>query len=219
MLGIRSQPQQPVRSRFRSRSVGIILLSLLLAICLLAVTQGSVALNLNDLRLAFLHQGDPAYQTILWDLRIPRVMAGVLVGAALGMSGAILQGLLRNSLADSFVLGISSGAGLMAVLLLSIGGLQLWVPVGAWVGAMLASVLVYGIGLMGKVRTTERLVLAGIAISAFLGSIQTLVLLFAAENRVQAVLNWLIGSLNGRGWEEVRLVAPRSEERRVGKEC
>ena len=207
MLGLRLQ-QKPIWLRFRSSFIGITLVIVLISICVLAMSQGTVALSLTDLSAAFLYQGNPVHQTILWDLRIPRVLAGVLVGASLGMSGAILQGLLRNSLADSFVLGISSGAGLMAVLLLSIGGLQLWVPMGAWVGAMLASMLVYSIGLMGKVRTTERLILAGIAISAFLGSIQTLVLLFAEENRVQAVLNWLIGSLNGRGWEEVRLVGP-----------
>ena len=192
----RSQ-QKPIWLGLRSTSIGLALVVILIMTCVLAISQGTVSFSLNDLSSAFLRQGNPVYQTILWNLRIPRVIAGVLVGASLGMSGAILQGLLRNSLADSFVLGISSGAGLMAVLLLSIGGLQLWVPVGAWVGAMLASALVYGIGFMGKVRTTERLILAGIAISAFLGSIQTLVLLFAEENRVQAVLNWLIGSLNG----------------------
>ena len=124
------------------------------------------------------------------------------------MSGAILQGMLRNSLADSFVLEISSGAGLAAVLLLTIGGVQLWVPVEAWVGAMIAAAIVYAIVLTGGVQTSERLILSGIAISALFGSMQTLLLLFASENRVQAVLNWLIGSLNGRGWEEVRLVAP-----------
>jgi len=207
MLAPRLQ-QKIIWLRLRSTSISVALVIALILMCVLAMSQGTVSFSLTDLSSAFLRQGNPVYQTILWDLRIPRVIAGVLVGASLGMSGAILQGLLRNSLADSFVLGISSGAGLVAVLLLSVGGLQLWVPMGAWVGAMLASMLVYSIGLMGKVRTTERLILAGIAISAFLGSIQTLVLLFAEENRVQAVLNWLIGSLNGRGWEEVRLVGP-----------
>ncbi len=64
---------------------------------------------------ALLHQGDPINQTILWDLRLPRTMAALIVGAALGMSGALLQGMLRNGLADPFLLGISAGAGLVAV--------------------------------------------------------------------------------------------------------
>ncbi len=188
--------------------LGLLLTIVLILTSVLALSRGTVALSFTELTTALLRQGNPIYQTILWDLRIPRVLAGLLVGSALGMSGAILQGMLRNSLADSFVLGISSGAGLAAVLLLTIGGLQTWVPVGAWVGAMVAAAIVYAIGLSGGTRTSERLILSGIAISALFGSMQTLLLLFAAENRVQAVLNWLIGSLNGRGWEELRLVSP-----------
>ena len=206
MLKVRSSSQNLIQTR--SFSLGLWFVGLLVITAMFALSQGSVALSFSDLSAAFLRQGNPVFQTIVWNLRIPRVLAGLLVGAALGMSGAILQGMLRNSLADSFVLGISSGAGLAAVLLLTIGGLQLWVPVGAWAGAMIAAAIVYAIGLTGGVRTSERLILSGIAISALFGSMQTLLLLFAAENRVQAVLNWLIGSLNGRGWEEVRLVAP-----------
>lgn len=206
MLNIRSQSQNLIRTR--SFPLGLLLGGLLVITAIFALSQGSVALSFSDLSAAFLRQGNPVFQTIVWDLRIPRVLARLLVGAALGMSGAILQGMLRNSLADSFVLEISSGAGLAAVLLLTIGGVQLWVPVEAWVGAMIAAAIVYAIGLTGGVQTSERLILSGIAISALFGSMQTLLLLFASENRVQAVLNWLIGSLNGRGWEEVRLVAP-----------
>ena len=76
----------------------------------LSLSQGAVPLNMSEFWQAILHKGDPVKQTILWDLRLPRITAAIIVGAALGMSGALLQGMLRNSLADPFILGISAGA-------------------------------------------------------------------------------------------------------------
>ncbi|BAU12307.1 iron compound ABC transporter permease [Leptolyngbya sp. NIES-3755] len=86
---------------------------------ILALSKGSVSLSLVEVWQALLKRGDATHQTIIWDLRIPRIVAGVLVGASLGLSGAMLQAMLRNSLADSFVLGISSGAGLVAVVVIT----------------------------------------------------------------------------------------------------
>lgn len=157
---------------------------------------------------AFLHQGDTVNQTIFWELRLPRIVASLTVGAALGMSGALLQGLLRNGLADPFVLGISAGAGLVAIAMLTFGVLQSWVPLAAWVGAILTSMLVYFLGRTKTGLSVERLILAGVAVSALFGSIQTTLILLAEDSRVQAALNWLIGSLNGRGWSDVQLVSP-----------
>lgn len=157
---------------------------------------------------AFLHQGDTVNQTIFWELRLPRIVASLTVGAALGMSGALLQGLLRNGLADPFVLGISAGAGLVAIAMLTFGVLQSWVPLAAWVGAILTSMLVYFLGRTKTGLSVERLILAGVAVSALFGSIQTTLILLAEDSRVQAALNWLIGSLNGRGWSDVQLISP-----------
>jgi iron complex transport system permease protein len=187
--------------------LGWVSFALLLTV-FLALSQGAVRLSLAELWLALLRQGDVTRQTIVWDLRIPRITAGLLVGSALGMSGAMLQGMLRNSLADAFVLGISSGAGLMAILVITVLKVAGLVPIAAWIGALVTALLVYGLSYQGGRIVNERLILAGIAISSLMGSAQTVMILFAEEGRVQTALNWLIGSLNGRGWSEINLVAP-----------
>jgi iron complex transport system permease protein len=189
------------------QAIFILSVGLLLTV-VAALMQGSVSLSLTELWQAFRHQGDPIQQTILYDLRLPRILIALIVGAALGMSGALLQGLLRNGLADPFILGISAGAGLMAIALLTLGIFQDWVPVAAWVGAMATSMLVYLLGRTANGIVVERLVLGGIAISSLFGAVQTTLLLLSNDGQIQSALNWLIGSLNGRGWTEVRNVGP-----------
>ena len=186
---------------------GLLLLGLLLVI-FLSLTQGSVALSWQELATAALRQGDRINQTILWDLRLPRVLAALIVGSALGLAGALLQGMLRNGLASPFLLGISAGAGLMVVLTVGVGVVQVWVPFGAWSGAMITTFMVYLLARTGTTLSVERLVLAGVAFSSFFGAIQSLLLLLSADGQIQAALNWLIGSLNGRGWTEVTLIGP-----------
>lgn len=174
----------------------------------ISLSFGAIPMSATQLWQAFLHQGDAVNQTIFWELRLPRIVASLTVGAALGMSGALLQGLLRNGLADPFVLGISAGAGLVAIAMLTLGVLQSWVPLAAWIGAILTSMLVYFLGRTKTGISVERLILAGVAVSALFGSIQTTLILLAEDSRVQAALNWLIGSLNGRGWSDVQVVSP-----------
>ncbi|MEG4114699.1 MULTISPECIES: iron ABC transporter permease [unclassified Microcoleus] len=174
----------------------------------LSLSFGAVSMSADQLWQAFLHRGDAANQTILWELRLPRVVAALTVGAALGMSGALLQGLLRNGLADPFVLGISAGAGLVAITMLTLGIFQTWVPLAAWIGAILTSMLVYFLGKTKTGISVERLVLAGVAVSSLFGAIQTTLLLLAEDSRLQAALNWLIGSLNGRGWSDLQVASP-----------
>ncbi|MEB3338306.1 MAG: iron ABC transporter permease [Leptolyngbyaceae bacterium] len=186
----------------------LMLVSGLLLVITVSLSQGAVPLSLSEVWQALLHQGDPLHQTILWELRLPRIVAALVVGSALGMSGALLQGLLRNGLADPFVLGISAGAGLVAISLISLNVLQAWVPLGAWVGAIVTAALVYGLGYLGSGFAIERLILAGVAVSSLFGAIQTTLLLLADDGRIQAALNWLIGSLNGRGWSEVVMAGP-----------
>ncbi|MEM9978533.1 MAG: iron ABC transporter permease, partial [Cyanobacteria bacterium P01_D01_bin.2] len=188
-------------------ATGLLLLGLALVV-FLSLTQGSVALTWPELATAALRQGDRIHQTIFWDLRLPRVLAALIVGSGLGLAGALLQGMLRNALASPFLLGISAGAGLMVVLTVGVGLIQIWVPLGAWSGAMITTFMVYLLARRGTTLSVERMVLAGVAFSSFFGAIQSLLLLQSADGQVQAALNWLIGSLNGRGWTEVKLVGP-----------
>ena len=175
---------------------------------LLSLCQGSVPLTLNEVWQALNHQGSEQYQTIIWDLRLPRILAAALVGSALGMSGGLLQGMLRNSLADPFILGISAGAGLVAIGCITFSISTLYLPLGAWLGAMGTAAIVYILGYRAGTITVERLLLAGIAISSLFGALQTMLLLLNDESRLQSALNWLIGSLNGRGWSNVQVAAP-----------
>ncbi|MGB3265239.1 MAG: iron ABC transporter permease [Microcoleus sp.] len=171
----------------------------------ISLSLGAVPLSFQEIWQALLHEGNPINQTILWDLRLPRTLAAMLVGAALGMSGALLQGMLRNGLADPFLLGISAGAGLAAVALLTLGLFIAWVPLAAWLGAIATTLAVYFLARTPLGISVQRLILGGVALSAFFGSISSMLLLFS-DDRVQVALNWLIGSLNGRGWLEVKVV-------------
>jgi iron complex transport system permease protein len=195
-----------LRDRFLPTLV-LLTMGLLLTMAI-SLCQGAVPLSWNDLWQALWHQGESINQTIIWELRLPRIIAAMVVGAALGMSGALLQGMLRNGLADPFVLGISAGAGLVAIAMITLGVVQTLVPVGAWLGAIATAILVYTLGYLGGGLSVERLILAGVAISSMFGAIQTTLLLLADDGKIQAALNWLIGSLNGRGWAEVNNVGP-----------
>ena len=185
-----------------------LLLTALIITLALSLSQGAVSMSLSEIWNSLLHKGDPLKQTIIWDLRIPRIIASMLVGAALGMSGALLQGMLRNSLADPFILGISAGAGLVAIAMIVLQLWTGWIPLAAWLGAIITSTIVIFLGRgKGGIRV-ERLILGGVAISSLLGAVQTTLLLLAEDARVQQALNWLIGSLNGRGWSEIKMAAP-----------
>lgn len=182
----------------------VLCISLVITIAI-SLANGAVPLNVEEIWQALLHRGSAINQTIVWELRLPRTLAALLVGAALGMAGALLQGMLRNGLADPFLLGISAGAGLAAVSLLTLGLLLVWIPLFAWLGAVLTTAIVYGLAWTPSGLSIQRLILGGVAVSTFFGSITSMLLLFSDE-RVQTALSWLIGSLNNRGWQEVNAV-------------
>ena len=157
---------------------------------------------------------EPAFQSsnetlVVWELRIPRVLAAVAVGLNLAISGAIFQAITRNELASPFILGVSSGAGLAILLSLVVfGSLAVYIPIFAAIGGTVAFLIVYAIAWNGG-TSPVRLVLAGVIVSTVFGSIQTGLLLFADDlGIVQTAITWLTGSLSGTGWEHVRLLLP-----------
>jgi iron complex transport system permease protein len=153
----------------------------------------------------------PAEEAIVWELRIPRVMLGALVGATLALAGATYQGVFRNPLADPYLLGVAAGAGLGATLAIGYGpgsGQSYFVPLAAFAGAVLAVGAAYVIGSsVGGERTTATLILAGVTVAAFLTAAQTFVQQQNSET-LNEVYSWLLGSLSTAGWHEVKLVAP-----------
>ncbi|MCZ6873015.1 MAG: iron ABC transporter permease [bacterium] len=150
--------------------------------------------------------------TIIWDIRFGRALLAALIGASLAAAGAALQGLFRNPLADPFVVGASSGAALGATVAI-IAGLQ-WgvrgfgpVPLAAFVGAMLAVALVYGVAEMGGMTSSIALLLAGAALSTFLGAIVYLLIMLHDQN-LYAIFGWLLGGLSGRSWPHLKASMP-----------
>ncbi|MBF2056259.1 MAG: iron ABC transporter permease [Cyanobacterium sp. T60_A2020_053] len=194
----------------RSRALLVIFficLALLLTF-LVSLSIGSVSLSLGEIYQALWHQGERLNQVIIWDLRLPRILSAFLVGSALGTSGALLQGMLRNSLATPFLLGISAGAGLVVVVLITFDVFLFLIPLASWVGAVLTTALVYFLAKQSNGINVERLILGGVAVSSLFGAIQTTLLLMSEDGRIQRALNWIVGSLNGRGWGELKLATP-----------
>jgi iron complex transport system permease protein len=177
---------------------------LLILSTLLAISHGQVWLNPFA-------TGDAAWQaTVLWDIRLPRVLLAVFVGAALGLAGAALQGLLRNPLADPGIVGVSSCAAFGAVVVLYsglAGAFWFALPLGGMVGAGLSVILVYF--LTGARSSLYSLILAGMAVNAFVGALISLVLNVASNPfAMSEIVYWLLGSLANRSLYDFAIAAP-----------
>ncbi len=147
---------------------------------------------------------EPGIYEMLWQIRLPRLLAAFVVGTGLSISGYLLQALSRNYLADPYLTGVSSGAGL-AVVLASMGSLDFaLLPVAALAGGLVASLIVAFMSSTSSGLSITRLLLSGVAISAICGSLITLLLTCATGAvRAQGLLFWLSGSISGRGWAEL----------------
>lgn len=146
---------------------------------------------------------------IAWNIRLPRVFVAILVGMNLAVSGAIFQAVTRNELASPFILGVSSGAGLMILLTLVVfGSLTAFLPIIASVGGGAAFLVVYLIAWKNG-TSPVRLVLAGVIVGTVLGSLQTGLFFFADDiGVVQSAIAWTTGSLTGTDWQQVRIALP-----------
>ena len=156
---------------------------------------------------------DERAEAILWQVRMPRIVLGVIVGATLSAAGAAYQGVFRNPLADPYLLGAGAGAGLGATLAIAYGPDSAgWIvdplPLAAFVGAIVGVVLAYVLGYSVRSgRTAVTLILAGVAVAAFLTAAQTFLQQRNSET-LREVYGWILGSLATSSWAEVRLVLP-----------
>ena len=195
-------------------AVGLLLLALMVS---LAVSIGEIAIPLAttakavanrlfaaDFELSRIHQG------IIWDYRLSRALVAASAGASLALCGAVLQALLRNPLAEPYVLGISAGAstGAVCVTILGLGSGVLSLSGGAFIGAAIAFLLV-GILAAGVGGTSERVILCGVAGSQLFSALTSYIVTTSANaEQARGVLFWLLGSLSGVRWPDVYLSAP-----------
>lgn len=196
------------RARPRAVVVGLALAVVCLALFLVEVATGDFPLPLSDVALALVGAGDEGTTFIVRDLRLPRALLAVLVGGALGVSGAVFQALTANPLGSPDILGFSQGATVGALLVITVfNGTTAATSAGALVGGLGAAVLVYALSYQRGSTSGYRLILVGIAISFLMLSIADFLLARARIDQAQEATRWLLGSLNGRTWEDVAPVA------------
>jgi iron complex transport system permease protein len=190
--------------------IGVLAVTLV-AVCALALSVGPVSVPLGDVVGALLGETNGSSGTIVRSLRLPRVILAGLTGAALAVSGSVFQALLRNPLAEPYVLGVSSGAAVGAVCAI-VGGVAatslLALPLSAFAGAVIAMALVlFMAGARGRGLDTRVLLLAGVVIGAFFNAIILLVINFADVETFRAAMLWIMGSFSGASRESVMVVA------------
>jgi len=187
----------------------VALIALLIAVSIAALALGPVSLDARELWRVLVGGADPVARSIVLDVRAPRVALALLVGAALGMSGGVLQGALRNALAEPYLLGVSGGAAIGAVLAVSIGWNEPTVlSLAAFVGALVAVVLVMGIARATGMRTDPRvLLMAGVVVGAFANAAIMVLLATAPAEAARGALWWMMGSLGSAQWSDVLRLA------------
>lgn len=188
---------------------------------MLSIMLGGVHIPLKDLSTIFLERVDSGstlsgiqnkYANILFQLRIPRTILILLVGAGLATSGGAYQGLFQNPLADPYLIGVASGAGLGSIIAMSIQWPQdafgyFAVPISAFIGSLLAVFLVYSLARVGKNIHNTTLILAGVAISSF-SNAMTSFLLINAGGELRRAIVWMMGGSTLIGWKPVMAAAP-----------
>lgn len=164
--------------------------------------------------LGWLHDIPKNEEMIIWNIRLPRVLLALCVGASLALAGAAFQGLLRNPLADPYTIGVSSGAALGAVFVLffqvTIIGLgNFTLPIVSIISGFISLLVVFGlVRLSSRSLAIETIILAGIIVSAFIGSVISLIIALGDQDSMIQIIYWLYGSVGMRGWSHVQLIIP-----------
>jgi iron complex transport system permease protein len=173
--------------------------------------ERTIAILLHQLHLSDEVSWTPMQATIILQVRLPRVLMAALVGGGLAMSGAVMQGIFQNPMADPGLLGVSSGAALGAVLALTLGlAVQhyLMLPGIAFLGGLVAAGLVYGMATSGGKTPVATLLLSGVALSSFSAALTSFILTRSRDSMIREILFWLMGGLEASTWDHVRLTTP-----------
>lgn len=194
----------------KRHSISLALGILTLALLIVSLTSGTTAMPIGEVFAALFGGSDEAGRIVVQDIRLPRALAAALAGFALGISGAALQGLLRNPLAEPGVLGVSATAALFAAATLSFGlaGYGAWVlPVGAIAGALFATAIIAIAAL--RVSSVVTLILIGVGLSSMAGALLSLLMNLSPNPfTLSDLINWLMGSVENRSFDDLALALP-----------
>lgn len=210
------------RTAIARLTLAVLVLVSILSLALSIATGASDASAINVIGALFSGAEETALslrdRIIVVDIRMPRALLGFLIGAALAMSGAVMQGLFRNPLADPGLVGISSGSALGAVLMIVLGaslpaGLMLTLgafalPLAAFIGGLLTTLLLYRIATRGGQTSVATMLLAGIAIAALAGAVTGILIYIADDKQLRDITFWSLGSLSGMTWAKLFAAGP-----------
>ncbi len=220
-MAVLSQPLSAAPGgRARRAAMATLALALgVLALSVLSLGTGAAGLPLGEALHGLLNGTlDQRDRVILWDIRLPRLVLGLSVGAALAVAGALMQGLFRNPLADPGIVGVGSGAGLGAVVAIVLGGLMPaglhvvagphLVPLGAFFGGWAATLLLYRVSTREGRTNVATMLLAGIALGALAGAVTGLLVYVADDRQLRDLTFWSMGSLAGASWAKLAAALP-----------
>ena len=177
--------------------------ALTVSAAVLSLAAGAVSLSPGSIARVLLHpSASDLAHTLVWDIRVPRILIGACVGAGLGVAGAMLQGMFRNPLVDPYITGVSAGAALTATAAIALGVSFVLVPAAAFVGGVTCAAIVALFGAGDVPSGNLRLVLGGIALSSLCAAIITIVLLHSGSTDALTILSWLAGGISGRSWSD-----------------
>ncbi|CAM4451048.1 FecCD family ABC transporter permease [Paenibacillus macerans] len=181
--------------------------AVLLMLIAYGLSYGSVPVPLSSVWQALTSESTAQYETIIVNLRLPRVLIAMLVGACLAAAGSLLQGVMKNPLADPGIIGVTSGGGIAAIAgMLIFPEWSYMLPLIAFAGALITSLAVYLLS-WDNGTSPFKIILAGVAVNALLGAAMNAVMVMYSD-RVQAVLPWLAGGLSGRSWSHLLFMLP-----------
>lgn len=226
-LAARLFPGWQTKLRNQPRRVILLFLCIILALVIvISADKGAVEINPRQIFAIILKvfgghstvDFSPLQESTLLDIRLPRIALGALVGAALGISGAAMQGLFRNPLADPSLIGISSGAAFAATSVVIVGdtilsSLPLFIrlfafPLAAFVGAIVTTIVIYRLSTVAGQTAVATLLLAGIAINALAQAFSGFLTFYATDTQIRSLTFWKLGSLGGGNWSTVLAILP-----------
>ncbi len=174
----------------------VLLCIVLVAAVMTSLLSGSYAVPVSDIFSVLFSPDDSVNAQIIHDIRLPRTLSAIICGAMLALSGVIMQVLLRNPLADPYILGVSGGSAVGALTALSLGASGIWLTQSALAGAIISIFLVFGLAARGQQWSSQRLLLTGVVVSAGWGAVINVLLTTSTASTVQSMLFWLMGDLS-----------------------